>query len=212
MEKYAVSSSSFSERASALAASDRRADLLYAALELRLGIEARVQSYVHANEQISNQLKKGYHAGKLTSALRATHSDGRNVAIIEVRPKSGSDGCRFEFIPLSSNLSSAYDKLGNFLHYKEKGPSFTDEWWGQLGVLLPAACKDLEVCVRGNLLGVPLWKRSTNQLSLKIELPNGDHRLDLIKGLFESGKEHEIGVEYVPTDIYYARAHQEISA
>ena len=206
MARYLASAEAFSKRASALLAAGNPADLLYCALELRLGIESRTQSYIHASDQISAQLKKGYHAGKLTAALRATHSDGRFVSVLNVRPEPPLVGCTFEFIPLSSLLISAYDKLGNYLHYKEKGPSFTAPWWEELRALLVPAVRDLAICARGTMLGVPLWRQSTNEMNLKLELPNADPRIETMKVLAESGQQHTIGVEYVPTEAFYDQA------
>ncbi|MDP3610189.1 MAG: hypothetical protein Q8R74_14060 [Methylophilus sp.] len=211
MNKYPTNSIKFAARARELFESDSRANHLYAALELRLGIEARTQTYIQTNDQISKEIKNGYHAGKLTKALKATHSDGKFVAKISFQIDSDKQIVRssYHFIPLSENLLGIYNKLGDFLHYKENGHSFEDAWWDKLKLLLNSGIRDLEVCSNGGLLGVPIWQKSTGQINVKLELASEDPRYEIIKNLAISKESHIVNVEYSDTEKYYESARQD---
>lgn len=195
-------------RARELLESNLRQNLLYSALELRLGVEARVQSYIQANEQISKEIKRGYHAGKLTKALKATHSDGKFVAefSFNVPVNDQVTWFTFHFIPLSENLQSLYNKLGGYLHYKENDYDFSDLWWDELKLLLYSGIKDLEICSNGGLLGVPLWKKSTNEIKVMFELPPEDSRYEKLEKLAEIRMHQIMNVKYIDTEEYYKAA------
>lgn len=205
MNNYPTRIEEFAGRARELLSSGTRAGLLYAALELRLGIEARTQAYIQANDQISNELKKDYHAGKLTKALKATHSDGKYVARVEMLVADDKPPiCSYSFIPLSGRLQEVYNLLGGYLHYKEQGPSFTDPWWDSLKELLERGTVDLEICSKGELLGVPLWRQSTGELNIKIVVPKEDPRIELMHHLAKTKQRHVFRAGYQETEDYYA--------
>lgn len=207
MKKYSARTEEFARRARDLFARGTCEGLLYSALELRLGIEARTQTYIQANDQISNELKKGYHAGKLTRALKATHSDGQYVATIDILlVKEQLPVCSYHFIPISKRLGEIYGLLGGYLHYKGMGPSFTEPWWDSLKLLLESGIADLEICSRGSLLGVPLWQKSTGEVNIKMEVSKEDPRIEIVRRLAETKAQHIFRVEYQETESYYASA------
>ena len=57
---YHTNPSSYAKRATQLLASNEPADLLYAVLEIRMGVEARLHSYIQASEEVTAALKKGW--------------------------------------------------------------------------------------------------------------------------------------------------------
>lgn len=109
----------------------------------------------------------------------------------------------FHFIPLSENIQRIYNKLGGFLHYKENGYDFTDPWWEELKLLLDSGIKDLEICSNGGLLGVPLWKKSTNEINVRFELSPEDSRYDKVVKLTETKMSQIMNVRYIDTEEYY---------
>ena len=64
-----MSSRDYAARARARLDEDSHASLFYAAFELRCGIEARLQEYLHAQRDVSKKAKKGWRPAVLGQQL-----------------------------------------------------------------------------------------------------------------------------------------------
>ena len=201
---YSTLTQSYVDRAAALIATGSRANLLYAALEIRMGVEARLQSYVQANDQVSRDLKRGWEIPKLFKGLEKTISNSSQVAEVVISA-SGCDPVAMQFIPVSARLRKHAERFGNALHFTAVSHS-TDEWWSSLEASLDDALRDLRVCARATLLGVPLLDPKTGQVLTKFEFHKSDPRAELMQRLATSKEPHQFLITYLSTDGYYASA------
>src|SRR5690606_34821618 len=113
---YSTLTQGFADRASALLHAGSRAELIYAALEIRMGVEARLQSYIQANDEVSERLKRGWQIPKLFKGLEQTFSNSSQVVEFHISA-DGADTVTMCFIPVSRRLRSHAERFGNVLHY-----------------------------------------------------------------------------------------------
>lgn len=198
---YSTLTQAYADRAAALIETGQRDSFLYAALEIRMGVEARLQSYVQANDQVSNAIKRGWEIQKLFKGLENTFSNSTQVVEF-VMSASGHDPVAMHFIPVSDRLRKHANTFGNALHFTASSHS-SDEWWASLELALVDAIRDLQVCAKATLLGVPLQDPRSGQVLTKFEFHNTDPRIELVQGLASSKELHEFKVTYLATDHYY---------
>ena len=201
---YRTLTYNFAQRAAGLAATGTRADLIYAALEVRMGVEARLQSYVQANDEVSSALKKGWQIPKLFKGLEKTFSNSSQVVEF-VTSVPGVEPVKMHFIPVSSRLRGHAERFGNALHLTAHSHS-SERWWADLKLSVDEAVRDLEVCAQATLLGVPLRDPRTGHVLTTFEFHNDDPRLELMQRLAESKAPHNFMVTYLSTEGYYASA------
>lgn len=109
-----------------LEAFDSRRDvtsLFYAALELRLGIEARLTEYIEAelrSHRRSDENVLDYVATRLLKKLLALNPDaGQRVTVRITRDQGPPTPTRaFQFTPVTPLLAKMHGQLGELLHYK----------------------------------------------------------------------------------------------
>ena len=201
---YGTLTQDFAERASSLITQGSRASLLYAALEIRMGVEARLQSYVQASDEVSDALKRGWQIPKLFKGLGRTFSNSSQV--VEFIVSAGTTApVVMHFIPVSNRLRNHAERLGNALHYTAVSHS-GDEWWSDLEESLTDALRDLKVCAKATLLGVPLLDPKSGHVLTKFEFHNHDPRFELMQHLATTREPHQFKVTYLSTDGYYASA------
>jgi hypothetical protein len=201
---YSTLTHDFARRASALASTGSDADLLYATLEIRLGVESRLQSYVQANDQVSAALKRGWQIPKLFKGLEGTFSNS-SQAVEFVVSAPGIAPVKMHFIPVSSRLKRHAERFGQALHVTA-GSHSSAKWWADLRSAVIEALRDLEICAQATLLGVPLQDPRTGHVLTKFEFHKDDPRLDLMQRLAESREPHNFMVTYLSTEGYYASA------
>ena len=193
----------FAERARALASSGNRGSLLYAALEIRMGVESRLQSYVQASGEVSSALKKGWQIPKLFKGLEKTFSNSSQVVEFTVSTLDAGQVV-MHFIPVSAALRSHAERFGDALHVTANSHS-TADWWDTLEASVLDATRDLEICGQATLLGVPLLDPE-GQVHTKFEFHSSDPRLALMQSLARSKEQHRFNLSYIATEPYYARA------
>lgn len=201
MANYSTLTSRFAGRARSLIDSGDRASLLYAALEIRLGVEARLQSYVQASHEVSAALKKGWQIPKLFSGLEKTFSNSSQVVEFTMSSPS-SPPITLHFVPVNAQLKRDAEQFGNALHVTAKSHS-EDDWWTALRMVAERAVVDLEICSRATLLGVPLMNDS-GQVHLAREFHESDERIGAIQALAKTGAPHRMKVDHIPSVSYYA--------
>src|ERR1700761_2042601 len=75
-ETYSLQAGGYPERARALFERGDYASLLYAALEIRLGVEARMREYLQQIEHIPQREKKHWEIAKLRRSLNNAYKTG----------------------------------------------------------------------------------------------------------------------------------------
>ncbi len=96
------------------------AGLLYAALELRYGIEARLYDYLRATYKQLGRAEPTGHEGKklLAELLRAAPDAGRPSIVTWWREDGSGEGGGMRYTPVTPELARDHGKLGGLLHYR----------------------------------------------------------------------------------------------
>ncbi len=93
--------------------------LFYAALELRMGIEARVCEYLeHSLNNKKPSKQKEYHAEKLFAKLLKNNPDAEQSLELLIGKKGSTNLSAFKYTPVKKEFLDYYKKLGEIVHYK----------------------------------------------------------------------------------------------
>lgn len=177
---YQATSYGFLERA--LAHLDRfddqvdAASLFYAALELRLGIEARLWEYLKpALRELGKEptVVGEYAATKLLRRLVDLNPDAETQTTFRITEEKSGDSTVMEYTPVSRELASLHGRLGEILHFNFFIKN--DRWYfrralesrGQRSLLdyrelLRRAVEELQKATAGTLLNNPRFTRFVN--------------------------------------------------
>jgi hypothetical protein len=176
---YNIDSLSFIERAKMqLAKFDNEENiscLLYAALELRMGIESRLYEIIdgHPEEDTSKlKLNKKFAASNLLKDLLSINPDADRESMISLSINVNQQTFH-RFTPVTKKLGSLHGKLGDMLHFNLFRD--TPEWYGkkpnedgkkytliQYRELLDEVVEELFQCSCGDLL-LPVKFNSINK-------------------------------------------------
>ena len=123
--RYATGSRAFLARAAEqLAVFEREESVehfFYAALELRFGIEARLNEYLApALKSIGkdNRSCSDYVASKLLKRLIAIDPDAGRASALQVTSEQDGSSFVMQFTPVSQRLAAIHGQLGELLHFK----------------------------------------------------------------------------------------------
>lgn len=179
---YQATSYGFLERALAhLERFDDEVDtpsLFYAALELRLGIEARLWEYLRpALKELGKEPTSvgEYAATKLLRRLVDLNPDAQNQTTFRVTDEQSGNSTVMEYTPVSRELASLHGRLGEILHFNF---FIRNERWylrralesrGQRSLLdyrelLGRTVTELQKATAGTLLNNPRFTRFVNDV------------------------------------------------
>jgi hypothetical protein len=114
-------SRAFLARAQSLLSEARPECLLYAALELRLGIEARYHEYLDAAAEVSSLKKRGWQVSQLAKDLERVFKTGEKIASIQLLEyKNGPAKQTLLYTPIRRRTRRIAERLGDYLHYTER--------------------------------------------------------------------------------------------
>jgi len=167
---YNIDSLSFLERAEEqLRKFDQEEDvscLLYAALELRMGIESKLHtSLEHAYPANGRRTgsKKEYQAKKLLAELLKLAPEATEESFVCIGRVGSKQRSTFRYAPITRKLAEMHGLLGNLLHFSLF--NLTEEWFVKNPIdkesryclapyrqLLGTACEELEKCSSGDLI------------------------------------------------------------
>ncbi|MDP6816535.1 MAG: hypothetical protein QF449_00665 [Alphaproteobacteria bacterium] len=168
--EYQISSRAYLKRARERLGENEQTSLIYAALELRCGIEARMREYLEVQKHVSRKKKKGWHVAKLEKSLEQAFKSGEKIirwAVYDTDPDILT--ICFYYIPVSKSLRKTAEKLGDNLHSKKKFIPRDDPYWAQLRKNLENTAAQLELANKGTLLGPPLLNPRSGNVDMKIE-------------------------------------------
>ena len=147
---YSAGSRSFLNRAKErLAAYDEGAyvsDLLYAALELRMGIETRLYEYlapVCQSRGTSVERLKEYSATRLLRKLVELDPDAHDAESSPEAVEARLPSTLFEYTPVSSRLARMHGQLGDMLHARF---FVTNRHWNLRASMLSRGSKSMVDC------------------------------------------------------------------
>ncbi len=110
-----VSASSYLARAKELLATKDKASLFYAALELRCGIEARMQEHLSVAHGITKAQAEQWEIKKLGRSIDTAFGLGDSMLIVFLNMVDGRS-CQFIYVPVSNRLQEIGKRCGDYLH------------------------------------------------------------------------------------------------
>jgi len=199
---YKISSRDYLERAR-LSLDDGGFDsLFYAALELRCGIEARMQEYLEAQDFVSKKLKKDWQIAKLGKGLEEAFKNNEKIVRIKLfKPEEKTPFSTLFYTPITPKLRKQGEKLGNYLHKMKKIKKSSDVYWKNLRRELETIYIELKKANYGTLLGPPMLNKKTMLVNFNVEVPGpreiAVRVLEEIKKKIIIGSEIIFNVEYL---------------
>jgi hypothetical protein len=155
-EQYDSSPRGYLSRARDRLLGDNRADLFYAALELRFFVEARQNDYARAQKRYLKSVPPAHKIGSQAAALRKLFNRDEilrlDLDFYDVPP------IPLHYTPVTSDLKNAAEKLGDLLHVRDD--TRDDTWWTETKSKLLKVYRGAWVACRGELLSPLLLDRS----------------------------------------------------
>lgn len=196
-----VSAVSYLARAKQLLTSAEKANLIYAALELRCGVEARLKEHASVAVGVSKAQLGQYEIRKLSKTVYEAFGLGDTFLLVFLQLVDGRVG-QFTYAPVSSQLQDIAARLGDYLHAVPHERVVADGFWTELRSMLTEGCGLLELACSSELL------RPTFEHGLHFCLPPGDPRIEIVRdyqagvqGTFRTATIEPIGrMTYYPGD------------
>lgn len=172
VNNYPIGGQEHLQRALKLLKGGSVAELLYAALELRLGTEARQAQYARNWDHIPKRYRESYRTTEVGKALEAAFNVGDDVVIITEQWANGRS-FEFMFTPVSRELRQVCEQLGNFLHFPGWWKAYPDnavEWQKRLRELVALGVVHLMLATKGELLGPAMRGDHPGKITVKMEV------------------------------------------
>jgi len=190
MKKIVIDAENCIRRARILLKQDKEMSLVYAALELRLGIECRLQQYLEPHGHIPKRCRETYRLNKLNRTILNYLKINDKIVKVTVRHKKLKKPMILYYTPVRPKLVDIGGKLGDYLHC----PISSIE---NLRKLLTKGIEELSLSSMGTLMGPPLGKvengkpKTMNIISL---VKRGEK---IPKVLLKKGAELVVDIEYL---------------
>ncbi|MFT4115603.1 hypothetical protein [Bradyrhizobium sp.] len=136
---------------------DDRADLFYAALELRFCVEARQNDYVQAQSRYLKSIPAAHKIGNQAAALRRLFDRDETLRVEidfhDLPPKV------LYYTPVTNELKKSAEKLGDLLHIQKVRRSGDEAWWLSQKSFLLQTYRSAWYACRGEMLSPLLLLR-----------------------------------------------------
>src|SRR5262245_52711386 len=143
---YRVSARGYAKRARHRLNEGTREALFYAAFELRAGIEARMQEYLHAQESVAQYKKEAWQIKKLGQYLEDAFAIGNRIVQIAIVDEDNRELIDvLYYTPVTSELQRNGQRLGELLHAMAKFRVDDDPWWRGTRAFLGGVAAALDV-------------------------------------------------------------------
>lgn len=188
---YGISARAYLERARKQFGKNTNETLIYAILELRCAIEARLQEILDPHSHVSNNEKREYKMKKLSRVLAEKICDpdtGTEVTVVLGRRK-----IVLRYIPVSSSLRSFAQRAGDYLHTPKRPLDVKS--WKALRSEVKTVIKNLEENLIGNLLG-PILIAKNGMAHMNIELIDNARAMSAMKKAAQKKEKFVIDVSY----------------
>ncbi|TSD59550.1 hypothetical protein FFI97_004290 [Variovorax sp. KBS0712] len=168
-------------------------DLLYAALELRLGVEMRLAESVQAVDGLTVARRRQWKVVHLANMLQTVKwSNGDDVLVMLYHLKDPDETFELHYFPVTKRLTETVGRLGDFLHRNERLVSDQAAVHRELTTLVKEGYGDLLMASSGELLGLPQLDPKTGSLNVILKFPDGDPRAAALQDAFKSGRQYRI--------------------
>jgi hypothetical protein len=138
----AVSASSYLARAQALRRSGDKASLIYATLELRCGIEARLKEHASVAHGISKRQADEWEIKSLARTLEEAFALGDSMLLVFLTLEDGRV-CQFMYAPVSTRLQEIGKRCGDYLHAVRPERVERESFWVELRASQSAGAANL---------------------------------------------------------------------
>lgn len=194
---YSINVSAYLQRIEDLLKDKTEANLLYAALELRCGVEARMKEYLEPLEHIPNSQKKEWVIAKLGLSIENAFRTGDKIMIFTLCSPKLETPCKLMYTPVSSRLQHIARRLGDYLHLPKRTSVEDATWWSNLRELIHEGYGELLLANSGELIGLPLLHKPTGQTKVRVVIGENDPRRNFIAEMAISGEARVINVQYI---------------
>ena len=142
-------------------------------------------------------VKKGWRIAELGKNIDRIFTTVDKIAEFTIIEKETSNAIdTFYYTPVTLRLRKMAEKLGDLMHAMKKYRKTDDKWWHDIRKYLEEVYLELEKANVGILLGIPLVKKGTKELSGNIEILK-DRNPDKIKDIFKAGAQYLLKVRYL---------------
>jgi hypothetical protein len=172
-------------------------DLFYAALELRCGVQSRLEEYLEAHRQIAAKKKTGWRIPELARDFERISRVGDKVARLTIQ-RSGAADLVVYFTPVTKRLQAMAGRLGALLHAQDSHAD-DDPWRAATRSFVEQVYEELRSANVGTLMGPPLLNRKTGQLSLVLSMARKDDALAYKQMLGTPGDPLTLQIKYLET-------------
>ncbi|MBW0144307.1 hypothetical protein [Sphingomicrobium clamense] len=193
-DAYYTSARAYLRRArEALRKKDVR-NLFYAAFELRCCVEARQLEYADALVKLQG---KKIRAWKISETYNAIQANSGNGKIVQMQFRQSANTFDLFHVPVSVNLKSSAEKLGDFLHAREAMFRVGSTEHERLLAHVIETYRLSWLCCKGDALVPPLFANDSHEIHpLRIELDQ-EIREKLSDFCLDEGSEVEFQVKYL---------------
>lgn len=189
---YRVGPRDHAMRAQALRRNGERASLIYAALELRCGIEARLQQHASVAIGLSKNQADCWEIKKLGRTIESAFGLGDTMLLVFLKMGDGRT-CQFMYVPVSERLREIGKRCGDYLHAMKSDRVNSEDFWRDLRSMVTEGCGLLEMACSSEIL------RPTPDAGLHFHLERGDPRYGMVEELMAGAPGVFTAVTITPT-------------
>jgi len=155
--EYRVTGKDYLQRAKSRLSDGTKESMIYAALELRSGIEARLKEYFDAQAETTKKKRRGWQVTKLANQLEQVFRTGKKgVRLVIIDAQENTQISEVIYTPVTPKLRKMAERLGDYLHSLEKNKANNEDWWKNLRSYLEKVSDELEFACSGALKSPPL--------------------------------------------------------
>ena len=147
--------------------------LLYAALELRLGVEARYHEYLDAAEEVTTLKKRGWQVAHLAKGLERAFKLGNKIVSLTLLDADATAQTTFYYTPVPRRTRQIAERLGDCLHFTPRFRPTKEAWRKSLRELIEEGIAGLQIATTGTLLAPPMYHDGTKEGMILVEVPAG---------------------------------------
>lgn len=168
-------------------------ELLYAALELRMGVEARLAESVQAVDGLTVAQRRQWKVVHLAKTLQAVNwSKGDDILVMLCHLKDPDETLELHYFPVSSQLTEIVGRLGDFLHRNDRIVSDQAAAQRELTTLVKEGYGQLLMANSGELLGLPQLDPKTGSLNVILKFSSEDSRAAVLQDAFTCRRKYSI--------------------
>ncbi|ULU26981.1 hypothetical protein [Dyella terrae] len=198
LQKHAIDPKAHLARASDLFNAGGLDNLLYAALEIRLGTEARQAQYARSWDHIPKRFKDSYRTTEVGRALEEAFQVGDKVVRMTHVVDDEGTSVSFTYTPVSRELRRVCEQFGNYLHHRGWHRAYEEDaegWVEALRRLVVTGLIHLKVATSGELLGPALTEPCDGPVRFTIKMELEGQRAQDVYAVMNNGRVHKVGVQ-----------------